>query len=1287
MKIKDIQIDGFGVWSGLSVDSLPEGMTVFYGPNEAGKTTLMQFLRTMFYGFTPERRQRYLPPVFGGKPGGAMRVTGPGGGYEITRRTQIDDPSVIGQVVVTSSDGVAQGQHRLTTLLGSIDESIFTNVFAIGLRELQELSTLDDTTAADELYKLSSGLDRVSLVDVMRQLRAARTQIAGPTPELGQIQSILVRREKLRDELEQLTNRGRRWSELAALQKSQRDEIEDLKQRGEQSTLESKIIETAIQVRQPWQERDRLKIAVRELAARTDVPDDARERLNRLHAALDERKLSLQEIKQQRRNLREQARSLPLRKGILGLAPKIEAAAEQSPWISALQKQILQLESQVQNASEQLLEDAKRLGLSEEDQTLLLDDKRLASIPDLSGQAISQLAGPAREVRVQSTRLKQAKEHAANDKKEVDRLGSQIEEFLAVRQQEDLHQAIAKQNDLISSLRQQENLEERLEKLIKHRKELDGEAVDLATQEALPFQQASMQHFLFWGGGFAFLFGLFRILGITYFQGTQTSGLFYFFIGIVAIIFGFMLRQFDERGIASDLSDCESQLEGLTQQIRKTQHERDEMLKLLPEHGGSLDQRIKEAEYDLSQMESLLPIAHNHQAAYQRYQSARKQGHSASEALKSARSQWKRMLHQLGLAESLSPKSLRIMAEGYESLVQSRRRLKTQQTELDQRKLELTSMMQRIEGLSRQISVAKKSDDGSDSTRESRRDRRREEDSLTGREPKSKEQRRSEQRTQEPQLNLVRTHSSDRSDTTSGSSAENTAIGGPVLKLQELTGLLAQQQQYITQRKQLKTEDEELSRKQKSLQRTIDKIIRSRNALLAELAVESTSQLDELLDTKQKHFKLLSQVEEQDLRIRAILGGSVGYEAVQRQLEIANAGVELEKKWDAIEQRIQQNKERVSQLLQRQGETAQEMKTLAADRRLADVKLELATIDKQLELAAEHWRTLAVTSNMLEQVCDIYETERQPETLREASAFLKQLTDGKYSRVWTPLGKNALQIDNEKQQSLPLEVLSRGTREAVFIALRLSLAAAYARRGVTLPLVLDDVLVNFDTARAQSAARVLRDFSTLGHQSIMFTCHEHIMRMFYDIGVQVRVLPAHGQSGHAEIYVPESRATYAPPVFIAPIEVAPSPKPLPKVVETASIQPVVAAEPIKVAPTPVIAPTEPIVHQTFMERVDKPERPKPRSQRRPRRIIVEATEPVVDYAWYEYEAEPYAEDVVLDENLIPSLAASPPWIWENESIPEETLPAAIDLIRESAFPLESEVTENSDPWWQKPNPA
>ncbi len=1271
MKIKDVQIDGFGVWSGMSVHTLPEGMTVFYGPNEAGKTTLMQFVRTMFYGFTAERRQRYLPPVFGGKPGGSLRVTGPGGGYEITRRTQLDDPTIIGQVAVTGSDGTTQGQHRLTSLLGSIDESIFTNVFAIGLRELQELSTLDDTTAADELYKLSSGLDRVSLVDVMRQLRAARTQICGATPEAGQIQGMMLRREKLKDELEQLTHSGRRWAELASQQKTQRDEIKDLNQRIDQATLESKIIETALQVRTPWAERDRLRIAVRELAARTDLPDDARERLNRLQVALDEKRKTLLEIKDQRRGLREKASHLPLRKGILSLANKIEAASEQGPWIAALQKQILQIETQVGNTTEQLLEDASRLGLNEEDRELLLNDKRLASLPDLSGQAISQLAGPARDVRVHATRLKQAKEHAANDKKEVERLSAQLDEFLALRQAKDLHKAIAKQNEHTSALRKLENAQERLEKLQKHHRELDGDAIELNTERVVPLQQGLFQHALFVGGGTAFTFGLLTVLGIMpYYNGPQTTGVFWALVGLFSIFAGYIFRQFDEKGLSTDLSECETQLEAIIHQIRKAEQERDEMQALIPEHGGSLEQQLKESEYELNQLEGMLPIAHNLQAAQQRYQSARKQGQSSSDALKAARVSWKRTLHSMGLAESLSPKSLRIMAEGYESLIQTRRRLKAQQDEMHQRRLELSALMQRIEGLTRQIDVAK----DADSRSEPKRERRREEESLTARDDRNRKDKRSEHRDPESRSAQAKRNFVDDTDGILANAIdhESSSIDSPVLRLQELQGLLAQQQQYISQRKQLKNEDEELSRRQKALQRTIDKIVRTRQALLAELAVESPAQLDGLLELKQKHHKLLAQIEEQETRIRAILGGQVAYDAVQRQLEGGMQGGDLEKKWSTIEERVQQFKGRVSQLLQRQGEIAQEMKSLAADRRLLEVKLELATLEKQLELSAEHWRTLAVTSNLLEQVCEIYETERQPETLREASAFLKQLTDGKYVRVWTPLGKNALQIDNDKNQSLPLEVLSRGTREAVFIALRLSLAAAYSRRGVALPLILDDVLVNFDTGRATSAAKVLRDFAALGHQAIMFTCHEHIMRLFHDIGVQVRVLPAHGQTGEAKIYTPETRIAIEQPVF------APTP------VYEATPEPVVIIEREIVDETPAVGvEPEPVVYETVLERIEVPEpirrsRPKPRFK----------PKPVIDHVWYEHEPETLIEEALSDEGFIANLSTSPPWNWEAQApqdfsdLPQlDQVEAIYEELPRVSNEAEAVVTQDGTPWW------
>ena len=62
------------MWHDLTLRGLSPELTVFYGPNEAGKSTLMQFLRIVLYGVSPQRRERYLPPVAGGRPGGWLKV-------------------------------------------------------------------------------------------------------------------------------------------------------------------------------------------------------------------------------------------------------------------------------------------------------------------------------------------------------------------------------------------------------------------------------------------------------------------------------------------------------------------------------------------------------------------------------------------------------------------------------------------------------------------------------------------------------------------------------------------------------------------------------------------------------------------------------------------------------------------------------------------------------------------------------------------------------------------------------------------------------------------------------------------------------------------------------------------------------------------------------------------------------------------------------------------------------------------------------------------------------------
>jgi uncharacterized protein YhaN len=1113
VKIKDVQIDGFGVWSGLHVDSMPEGMTVFYGPNEAGKTTLMQFLRTMFYGFTQDRRQRYLPPIHGGRPGGAMRVTGPGGGYEIARRANMNEAGISGALTVTGADGLVQGQHRLSMLLGQVDESIFTNVFAIGLRELQELSTLDDTAAADELYKLSSGLDRVSLVDVIRQLRAARTNLVNSS-EAGQIPQLMLRREKLKDEIEELSSRGRRWTELAAQRRSQSVEITELRERVQQWEVESRTIETAMQLRTPWQQRIEFQKQIKQLNARTDLPFDSSEKLQVIQNELQQRKERLETIRNQRQDLRRKAISLPIRRSILELASRIDAASEQAPWIASLQKQVQRLRQQVAHSRETLSEDAKRLGLNDSDIEALLTDRRLANMPDLNKETIARLAAPAREVRQYIARLKQAKNQDSQDDKESTELERQLHSVVKERGYNDLHEAMAGQAELITNLRKRLQLQDRLEKLLRTKAELEEEAVDLGTDEALPLEKAFLLSLPFIGGGFLILSGVCKWFGTGFFQQDQSTGTLWVLSGVLLLFFWYMWRQLTDRNTVNDLDDCEDQLEAVVKQIRKAELERDDFDKTLPVQNDGIELRLQKAEDDLTELESLLPLHHNFLAVRQRQKLNRKKANETSRALRAARHEWQKTLKSLGLAEGISPKTLRIMSEGYELLIQGRNRLKAQEDELQQRELELLGIVQRLDGLVKQVSASAKRDANASSREVSPSDSSSAKDNsnIKSRDPQYRpDKNRSTSNEIKPAIAIREAIDPAKADALSQLD--------PLALIQQLQLQIGDQKHLLAQRKEFKEQDNALAKQQHQVQRACDKYVRLRQALLAELGVESPSQLDEALSLKRQHEKIAQQIKDSDERILAIIGTVAPYETISRLLEGPGCD-ELEKRWEALQQRQQQAENRISQLLERQGELQQEMKSLAQEKRLSEAKLELACIEKQLQATTSHWQTLAATTFMLEKVCEVYENERQPETLREASSFLKALSDGKYVRVWTPLGKNALRIDNAQGQSLPLEVLSRGTREAVFIALRLALASAYSRRGVMLPLVLDDVLVNFDANRASAAARVLRDFAEMGHQVVMFTCHEHIMRIFYDTGVQVRVLPTQGVPGEAGVYEP-----------------------------------------------------------------------------------------------------------------------------------------------------------------------
>uniref|UniRef100_UPI0005AB662F ATP-binding protein n=1 Tax=Paenibacillus gorillae TaxID=1243662 RepID=UPI0005AB662F len=155
-------------------------------------------------------------------------------------------------------------------------------------------------------------------------------------------------------------------------------------------------------------------------------------------------------------------------------------------------------------------------------------------------------------------------------------------------------------------------------------------------------------------------------------------------------------------------------------------------------------------------------------------------------------------------------------------------------------------------------------------------------------------------------------------------------------------------------------------------------------------------------------------------------------------------------------------------------------------RLLADKEMTIA----QLEQDGDRYAVLAVSASLIRATKRIYEEERQPEVLRLASEYIRELTEGRYVRVMTTPGDPAIRLETVDKRFVPTDRLSRGTAEQVYLAMRLALAEEAAHRQ-RLPMLLDDLFVNFDRPRLIAAAGLMKRL-TESRQILLFSCHDHI---------------------------------------------------------------------------------------------------------------------------------------------------------------------------------------------------
>lgn len=79
-------------------------------------------------------------------------------------------------------------------------------------------------------------------------------------------------------------------------------------------------------------------------------------------------------------------------------------------------------------------------------------------------------------------------------------------------------------------------------------------------------------------------------------------------------------------------------------------------------------------------------------------------------------------------------------------------------------------------------------------------------------------------------------------------------------------------------------------------------------------------------------------------------------------------------------------------------------------------------------------------------------------------------------------------------ETLNTTALSEGTRDQLYLALRLAAIDIHLENHAPMPLILDDILMTFDDERAESVFRVLKTLSEKT-QVIVFTHHQHIAKL------------------------------------------------------------------------------------------------------------------------------------------------------------------------------------------------
>jgi len=254
----------------------------------------------------------------------------------------------------------------------------------------------------------------------------------------------------------------------------------------------------------------------------------------------------------------------------------------------------------------------------------------------------------------------------------------------------------------------------------------------------------------------------------------------------------------------------------------------------------------------------------------------------------------------------------------------------------------------------------------------------------------------------------------------------------------------------------------------------------------------------------EQHTGLKSRIYEAEQQIRRISGDEEKYEAFIGELQNTDP-ITLQEEKQRLEECFKDLDQKIFEEMDKRGAIRNQIEQLEHEDGGSLTRLIKEGLLEELHEKSRDWASLVLARKILEKAVEVYEKERQPEVIIEAQAFFSKITGGRYTRIYSPMNSSKIYVEDREGRQKSVTELSRGTAEQLYLSLRFGFIKEFERHSESLPIVFDDILVNFDPERCRRTCEAIKDLAATS-QIFYFTCHPETVDMLSERFPECRVV-------------------------------------------------------------------------------------------------------------------------------------------------------------------------------------